>query len=110
MKNLYQQFIDEKHALHSSCYWSGLSSDLVIKQTLMRSLKSTGGLTRGRGFEDNVRHLWVKSVTYTATVHESMISLSSVNMGSSDQNKTMGFTWPGEVVILMTAIKFKTGL
>ena len=26
-------------------YWAGLGSDLVIEQNLMRSLKSTGGLT-----------------------------------------------------------------
>ena len=89
---LYQLFIDGKHAVRpSSHYWSGLRSDLVIEQTLMRSLKSSGGLTRGRGFEDNVRHLWVKSISYTAAVHESMIRLSGVNTGSSDQNKEMGF-------------------
>ena len=57
----------------------------------MRSLKSSGGLTRGRGFEDNVRHLWVKIFSYAAAVHESIISLSGVNTGSSDQNKEMGF-------------------
>ena len=29
----------------------------------------------------------------TEAVHESMISLSGVNTGSSDQNKEMGFAW-----------------
>ena len=88
---LYQQFIDGKHEVRrSSRYWSGLWSDLVI-EPLMRSLKSSGGLTRGRGFEDNTRHLWVKSIGYTAAVHESMISLSGVNTGSSDQSKETGF-------------------
>ena len=55
----------------------------------MCSLKSSGGLTRGRGFEDNVRHLRVKSISYTVAVHESMISLSGVNTSSSDQKKVM---------------------
>ena len=32
----------------SDRYWAGLSSDLVIEQVLMRSLKTTAGLTRGR--------------------------------------------------------------
>ena len=42
---LYQQFIDGKHAVRrSSRYWSSLWSDLVIEQTLTRSLKSSGGL------------------------------------------------------------------
>ena len=89
---LNQHCIDGKHAVQrSSCYWSGQWSDLVIEQTLMRSLKSSGSLTSGWEFEDNMRHLWVKSISYTAAVHESMISLSGVNTGSSDQNKEMGF-------------------
>ena len=53
--------------------------------------KGSGGLTRGRRFEDNVRHLWVKSFSYIAAAHESMINLSGVNAASSDQNKEMGF-------------------
>ena len=38
-----------------------------------------------------MRHLWVKSFSYIAAAHESMINLSGVNTGSSDQNKEMGF-------------------
>ena len=38
-------------------YWAGLSSDLVIEQdlVLMRSMKSTGRLTRGRGICESER-------------------------------------------------------
>ena len=36
-------------------YWAGLSTDLVIEQVLMRSLKTTGGLTRGRGIDKNLK-------------------------------------------------------
>ena len=47
---LYQPFIDGKHRVRrSSSYGSGLWSDLVIEQTLMRSLNSSGVLTRSRG-------------------------------------------------------------
>ena len=35
--------------LRSDAFWAGLSTDLVIEQELMRSVKSVGGLTRGRG-------------------------------------------------------------
>ena len=31
----------------SDAYWAGLSTDLVIEQELMRSVKTTGGLTHG---------------------------------------------------------------
>ena len=33
----------------SDRFWSGLWTDLTIEQVLMRSLKTHGGLTRGRG-------------------------------------------------------------
>ena len=32
----------------SNRYWAGLWTDLTIEQTLMRAVKSRGGLTRGR--------------------------------------------------------------
>ena len=38
---------------------AGLSTDLVIDQALMRSLKTSGGLTRGRGFTEQQRLIWL---------------------------------------------------
>ena len=46
----------------SNQFWAGLSSDLVIEQTLMRLLKSTGGLTHGSGMNEEQRSLWTMSV------------------------------------------------
>ncbi|KAG1714706.1 Multidrug resistance-associated protein 1 [Nymphon striatum] len=81
-----------KHAVRrSGRFWAGLWSDLVIEQTLMRSIKSSGSLTRGRGFEENVRHLWVSSISYTAAVHEAMSSLSGVKASSSEHHAEMEF-------------------
>jgi len=36
----------------SSHSWTGLRSDLVIEQTLMKSLKGTGGLTHAGGMSE----------------------------------------------------------
>ena len=36
-------------------YWAGLSSDLVIEQVLLISMRSTGRLTRGRGMCESER-------------------------------------------------------
>ncbi|KAG1681898.1 Neuroendocrine convertase 1 [Nymphon striatum] len=89
---LYHQFQEGQHDVRrSGRFWAGLWSDLVIEQTLMRSIKSSGGLTRGRGFEENVRHLWVSSISYTAAVHEAMSSLSGVKASSSEQHAEMEF-------------------
>ena len=46
--DVYQHFQDGLHVIrHSDRYWAGLSSDLVIEQVLMRSMKTNGDLTQG---------------------------------------------------------------
>ena len=88
---LYQRFMDGNHAVRRSCrFWAGLWSDLVIEQTMMRSIKSNGGLTRGRGFNEDARHLWVKSIRYTSSIHEAMTTLSNVKVTSSEQHVDFG--------------------
>ena len=39
----------------SNRLWAGLSTDLVVEQELMRSLKTSDGLTRGRGMTERQR-------------------------------------------------------
>ena len=54
---VFEQF--SKNGPHSvrpsNRYWAGLSSDLVIEQVLMRSIKIRGGLTWGRVITVSVR-------------------------------------------------------
>ena len=45
--------------------WAGLSPDLVIEQVLMRSIKTVGGLTRGRGMNDLQHAIWLLSTPVT---------------------------------------------
>ena len=48
--DIYQHFVNSLHVvLRSDRFGAGLSTDLVIEQVFMQSLKSTGGMTRGRG-------------------------------------------------------------
>ena len=59
-------------------FWAGLSSDLVIEQTLMFSVKTTGGLTRGRGITEIQRFVWLLSVPFTAeSIPQCNVSLKS---------------------------------
>ena len=59
---IYQKCINGFYVVRRSNHYSaGLGSDLVIEQTLMRSLKSTGGLTRGSGMTEHQRALWTIS-------------------------------------------------
>ena len=57
-------WVYENFAIHgyhtvrrSDKYWSGLWTDLITEQVMMRSLKTSGGLTRGRGISESVRQL-----------------------------------------------------
>ena len=60
---LHEQFMKGRHSIRrSDRYWSGLSCDLVIEVTMMRSIKGRGGLTRGRGIHETVRTVWVNTV------------------------------------------------
>lgn len=84
---LHHQFVTGLHAVRrGDRYWSGLWSDLTIEQTLMRSVKSQGGLTRGRGMSESVRHLWVLSLSQCAGVHNAMMDLSGLTVKTSEQH------------------------
>ena len=73
----------------SSHLWAGLLSDLVIKQVLMRSLKTSGGLTRGQGMIDNQCLLWLLSRPACVEVNQAMQELTRVNYNTGEQNKDM---------------------
>ena len=84
---LYQQFKDGFHAVRrSNRHWSGLWSDLTIEQTLMRSIKTRGGLTRGRGMTESVRNMWALNLNSCAAMHESMMELTGLIVNSSEQH------------------------
>ena len=70
-------------------------SDLIIEQVMMRSIKSRGGLTRGRGFTESTRHQWV----HTAVIHEAMTSTTKSTLGNSEQHVELEL--PGEIVMFL---------
>ena len=54
--NVQRKFEAGVHVVRrSNRLCAGLSTDLVIEQVLMRSLKASGGLTRGRGMTERQR-------------------------------------------------------
>ena len=80
---VYQHFQDGNFVVRrSDRYWAGLPADQVIEQTLMRSLKTSGGLTRGSGMSDIQRAVWLLSMPVCFTNKDKMeenISKSQVN-------------------------------
>ena len=58
----------ESHEIRrSDRYWVGLSSDLVIEQVLMRSVKTTGGLMRRCRLTETQRFAWLLSMPVLKT-------------------------------------------
>ena len=71
--DVYRLFKEGLHVVRrSDRYWAGLSSDLIIEQVLMRRMKTSGGLTRGRGMTEQQRLIWLLSMPACAEVNKSM--------------------------------------
>ena len=86
--DIYQQFQEGLHVVRrSDRLWAGLSTDLVIEQVLMRSMKTSGGLTRGRGMTEQQHLVWVLSMPVCAEINKAMQELTGVNYDTSEQNK-----------------------
>ena len=85
---VYQCFSEHGfNAVRRNCrYWAGLWTDLVIEQVMMRSIKSRGGLTRGRGMTESVRLQWVCSLHKRAAVHDAMTTTTNLKHITSDQH------------------------
>ena len=85
---VYSAFVNGFHVIRrSDRYWAGLSSDLVIEQVLMRSLKTTGGLIHGTGMSEIQRPVWLLSVPVTAEINGALQEFTGVNYTSSEQHK-----------------------
>ena len=86
---VYQHFINGLHiARQSARYWAGLPLDLMIERVLIRSVKATGGLTRGRGMSEIQRLVWLLSRPACSEVNlQSMQDLLGISYQTSEQHK-----------------------
>ena len=63
-KKVYTTFLDGNHIVRrSDRFWGGLSTDLIIKQVLMRSVKSVGGMSEAQ------RAQWLLSMPACAEIN-----------------------------------------
>lgn len=82
---------------------AGLSSDLVIEQTLMKSVKGRGGLTHRRGMHDSVRHTWTSTLSIFAGFHFAM-KLNNI-FDSSDDHVEIGSARMKRDVVNLVKVK-----
>ena len=86
--DVYLKFANRRHVVRrSNKFWAGLSSDLVIEQTLMRSLKTSGGLIHGSWRNEEQRSLWTMSMPVTAMNNMAMQDFNNLTYTTSDQHK-----------------------
>ena len=90
--DLYQQFTHNGYhtVRRSNRFWSGIWTDLAIEQALMRSLKTRGGLTRGRGMTENVILIWDHTMHACAQVHNAVTQLTENHHKTSNQDSELG--------------------
>lgn len=89
-QSVYDMFMQGHHVIRrSDRFWAGLSPDLCIEQCLMRSLKTSGGLTRGRGMSDTQRVVWCLSQPACAEMSMAMQELTCVRYATSEQHKDL---------------------
>jgi hypothetical protein len=71
----------------SNQFWSGIGCDLAIEQTLMRSLKTSGGLTHGSKMTEGQRVLWTASAPAMSEYNAAMQDFNDVAYTTSEQHK-----------------------
>ena len=88
--DVFRKFQNGYHVIRrSNQFWAGLSSDLVIEQTLMRSLKTCGGLTRGSGMSEEQIALWTMSTPISAQYNAAMQEFTNLSYSTSEQHKEL---------------------
>lgn len=73
----------------SDKFWSGISSDMTIEQTLMRTMKSFDGLTQGRGITDSVITLWTLGMVYLHNVCDEVEKFCGISLETVEQHVDM---------------------
>lgn len=87
-QEMYMKFMEGYHVVRrSDRYWAGLSTDLIIEQTLMRSVKTSGGMTRGKGMSELQRAKWILSMPACSSINTAMQSFENVSYQTSEQHK-----------------------
>ena len=83
---LHDQFMTHGHhsVRRSDRYWAALSTDLIIKQVMMKAIKGRGGLTHGRGMTESVRLLWIRSMHKCASVRNALSFLTDPELTTTD--------------------------
>ena len=85
-KHVFEMFQNGYHVIRrSNTFWGGLGADLVIEQTLMRTLKTAGGLTRVGGMREAQRGRWTLALPLVTEYSQGMDDVTGITYSTSEQ-------------------------
>jgi len=84
----YVKFFDKSNFTNrrTNQFWFGNFTDMTIEQTQMRSMKTIGDLTHGRGIIDSTLTIWVQDLPSAHDVCETLKKYCGVYMANSEQH------------------------
>lgn len=84
-KNEYEQFVTNGFftVRRKDKFWSGTWSDMVIEQSLMRQIKTRGGLCQGKGVSDASLAKWIAGIPFCHLISENVEEFCGVQMTSN---------------------------
>jgi hypothetical protein len=89
-------------------FWSGVWTDMTIEQVLMRSMKTTGGLTRGHGMTNITISEWIHGTHLCIPLCEALEDFTSKCIDFSEHMKYTRIIKPFvgllQIVMLLTWI------
>lgn len=83
---LYVGINNVYYFIYKGVYWSGSWTDLVIEQSLMRPLKTSGGI---RGVGETQLQKWTASIPYSTVIGNAVDNFCGTYFTSSSQHKEL---------------------
>uniref|UniRef100_A0A1B0CSS6 Uncharacterized protein n=1 Tax=Lutzomyia longipalpis TaxID=7200 RepID=A0A1B0CSS6_LUTLO len=84
----YQNFTEKGYFVirRTNKFWSGVSVDITIEQELMRSFKTSGGLTHGRGINEGTLSKWIGGIRHCIPICNSLEEFCQLKNITSEQH------------------------
>ena len=83
---------------------------MTIEQVLMRSMKTSGGLTRGRGLTDSVLSRWILAICPDVQLLQQVLKILAVSLLNNRQNNTSNCVNQGKRVTFAIPTSLLDGL
>ncbi|GBN09828.1 hypothetical protein AVEN_224499-1 [Araneus ventricosus] len=83
----YEKFTKDRYFTirRTDKFWSGICSGQTIEQTLMKTMKGSGGLTRGRGIRESVLTRWTLGMIHLHNICEEVEKYCNITSVTSEQ-------------------------